>query len=295
MNDDLVSTEWLADHLDDPELVVVDMRWRTDGSGRRRYERGHLPGAVYLDWTTDIVDPDHHIAFMLAPPVRFAAAMDSLGIGDDTTVVAYADDQGSGPFRLWWAFRVYGHHTVRVLDGGFPKWTGEGRPLSLERSALRLPPAPWTPRPGADLRCGPDEVAGAADAGVTVLDSRPPEQFRGEAVWFERGPVPAGRDGVAHTPRGDLRAGHVPGARNVPVNELYRPDHTLKPPDELRELFAGAGLQPGHAAITYCGVGISAAGLLFALNRAGYRDARLYDASWEEWGRDLTRPVAREI
>jgi thiosulfate/3-mercaptopyruvate sulfurtransferase len=125
------------------------------------------------------------------------------------------------------------------------------------------------------------------------LDSRPPDQFRGEAVWFERGPVPADPDGVAHTPRGDLRAGHVPGARNVPVSELYRPDHTLKPPQELRELFAGAGLRPDQAVITYCGVGISAAGLLFALHRAGFDEVRLYDASWEEWGRDPARPVAR--
>jgi len=288
----LVETGWLAEQLDDPGVVVVDMRWREDGSGRARYDRGHVPGAVFLDWATDLVDPDAPVAFMLAPPERFGAAMERSGIGDDSLVVAYADAHGSGPFRLWWASRVYGHDNVRVLDGGLPKWVAEGRPLSTEAS--RPTPARWTP--GWDPRwvAGIEDVdRAAAQEDVQVLDSRALPQYLGEAVWFETGPVPAGPDGVARTPRGDLRAGRVPWAANVPWSELYRDDHTLKSPEELREVFRRAGARPEARAITYCGVGLSASAVAFALTVAGFRDVAVYDASWEEWGRDPTRSVAR--
>jgi len=293
----LVSTEWLAAHLDDPELVVVDLRWRPDGSGRARYDAWHVPGARFLDWTTDIVDPEHPVAFMLAPPERFAATLERLGIGDDTTVVAYADDQGSGPYRLWWACRVYGYDLVHVLDGAFEKWAAEGRPVTsapppAPRSGARFAPRTSTTR----LLARAEDVAAAAfDARTVVLDSRPADQYRGLAVWFETGPIDAGLDGIAHTPRGPLRSGHVPWAANVPVASLYRPDFTMKDPAELRELLGAAGVTEGCRAITYCGVGISASALLFALDRAGVTDAALYDASWEEWGREPARPVAREL
>ncbi len=293
----LVSTEWLASHLDDPRLVVVDLRWRQDGSGRARYEAGHVPGARFLDWTTDIVDPQHRVAFMLAPAERFASALQHLGIGQDSTVVAYADDHGSGPYRLWWACRVYGHDIVHVLDGAFEKWAAEGRPVSSGPVPEPRPGARFVPRADlARLRADAEDVAAAAgDARTVVLDSRPAEQYRGQAVWFETGPIAAGEDGIAETPRGPLRAGHVPWAGNVPVASLYRPDFTMKDPAELRELLGAAGVTDGCRAITYCGVGISASALLFALDRAGVTDAALYDASWEEWGRDPARPVAREI
>jgi thiosulfate/3-mercaptopyruvate sulfurtransferase len=290
----LVSTQWLAAHLDDPDLVVVDLRWGSDGSGRARYDAGHIPGAVFLDWTTDIVDPQSPIAFMLAGPGRFASAMERCGIGDDTNVIAYADDHGSGAYRVWWACRVYGHENVRVLDGALEKWKAEGRPLSAAAPSSR-PRARWTPRPVPGLRVqAEDVVAAASDPAVIVLDSRPADQYRGEAVWFETGPVPAGPDGIARTPRGHLRAGHVPWASSVPAAMLYRPDFTMKGPGELRELFAAAGVTDECRAITYCGVGISASALLFALTVAGIEDAALYDASWEEWGRDPSRPVARD-
>jgi thiosulfate/3-mercaptopyruvate sulfurtransferase len=287
----LVETQWLAEHLDDQDVAIVDMRWRGDGSGRSLYERAHVPGAVYVDWASDIVDPDSPVAFMLAPPDRFGRVMEGFGIGDHTTVVAYADEMGSGPFRLWWACRVYGHDNVHILDGGFDKWMQEGRPLSTEEAITRS--ATWTPRPTRRFMATADDVQYAdGRPDVVVLDSRPPEQFRGEAVWFETGPIPAGPDGVARTPRGDIRAGRIPGAANLPAAELYRPDLTIKGPDEIRAAAAAAGLTPGCSAIAYCGVGVSATALLFALNLAGFEDAALYDASWEEWGRDPHRPVA---
>jgi thiosulfate/3-mercaptopyruvate sulfurtransferase len=289
----LVDTAWLAGHLKDPGVVVVDMRWREDGSARALYDAGHIPGAVFLDWSTDLIDRDHPVAFMLAPPDTFAAAMEEAGIGDDAHAVAYADEFGSGPFRLWWGSRRYGHDNVSVLNGGFEKWAAEGRPTSRERP--RSAPTRWTPRPVHGLVATAEEVLVAKTADhVVVIDSRPPEQYLGEAVWFETGQVPAGPDGIAHTPRGDLRAGHVPWAASIPARELYRNDLTMKDPEEMRAMFEEVGLQQGSRAITYCGVGISASAMLFAVVRAGVEDVRLYDASWEEWGRDPDKPVARD-
>ena len=290
----LVSTDWLEDRLGHPGVVVVDMRWREDGSGRAVFEDEHIPGAVFLDWTTDIVDPDHEVAFMLAPPVRFAEAMERVGIGDQDVVVAYADRLGSGPFRLWWACRRYGHDQVRILDGGFDKWRHEGRPLTKDQP--RRPRAEWDPHPvdgAVSVATAHDVRRAERDATRVVLDSRDPAQFRGEAVWFETGPVLAGADGIAHTPRGDVRAGHVPWALNVPYFELYRADGTMRSPEELRELFAGVGVTQASRCVTYCGVAISASALVFALVLAGVEDVKLYDGSWEEWGRDPSRPVAR--
>jgi thiosulfate/3-mercaptopyruvate sulfurtransferase len=289
----LVGTEWLAQRLDDPNVVVVDLRWREDGSGRARYDEGHIPGARFVDWTADIVDPGHRFAFMLAPPDEFAVAMQGFGISDESVVVAYADDRGSGPHRLWWACRVYGHDNVRVLDGGLEKWVAERRPLSTEAPA----PAPgrWAPVPANGLVAARDDVAAArSETGVVVLlDSRPAEQFRGEKVWFETGPIAADADGIARTPRGELRAGRVPWALNVPAETLYRADFTMKSVVELETLLRPTRALDAERVVTYCGVGISAAALLFALETVGVEDVSLYDASWDEWGRDTSLPVAR--
>jgi thiosulfate/3-mercaptopyruvate sulfurtransferase len=288
----LVETEWLFGHLDGPGLVIVDMRWREDGSGRGLFERGHIPGAVFIDWASDLVEPDQPYAFTMASPERFASAMERNGIGDDTIVVAYADEMGSGPFRLWLGSRLYGHQNVRVLDGGVGKWMAEGRPLSTQ---IHHPaPARWRQSIGDPVLASADEVAaGVLDPGVVVLDSRPAEQFRGESVWFETGAVAADADGIARTPRGELRAGRIPWALNVPVATLYRTDGTMKSPEELRALFAEAGVGSATRVITYCGVAISASGLAFGLRLAGVQDVAVYEASWEEWGRDPARPVAR--
>ena len=296
----LVSTEWLEQHLGERDLVVVDMRWREDGSARSLFDVSHVPGAVHLDWSTDLVDPTNPVAFMLAPPDLFEAAMARCGVGEESMVVAYADQGGNGPYRLWWASRVYGHDAVSVLDGGFDKWSAEGRPTQSEPSPPVPPAGPWRARalpgsPAPRIIANAEEVASAErKPDMVVLDSRPVEQYRGEAVWFEAGPVQAGPDGIAHTPRGDLRAGHIPWAASMPAGDLYRDDLTMKSPEDLRGMFARVGATPEHRTITYCGCGISASALLFALTRAGVADAALYDASWEEWGRDPTKPVARE-
>jgi thiosulfate/3-mercaptopyruvate sulfurtransferase len=292
----LVTVDWLAEHLDDPDLVVVDLRWREDGSGRLRYEEGHVPGAAFVDWATDLVDPDHEVAFMLAPPERFAEVMARCGIGDDTRVVAYGDQFGNGPFRLWWACRTYGHDDVLVLDGGLEAWASSGRALSTTAFEPRRVDRPWVARPTARfLATANDVLAAEHDASVCVLDSRPAGQYAGLAVWFETGPVLADRDGIARTPRGEFRAGHVPWANSIPWDRLYRSDHTFRSPEELRAVFADVGASPGDGrrVVTYCGCGISASALLFAAALAGFEDVALYDASWEEWGRDPSLPIAR--
>jgi thiosulfate/3-mercaptopyruvate sulfurtransferase len=289
----LVTPRWLEAHVDDADLVLVDLRWDEQGQGRARYEEGHIRGAQFLDWASDLVDREHEVAFMLASPERFAAALEGCGISDDTVVVAYADATHSGPFRLWWGCRVYGHDAqVRVLDGGLQVWLADGLPLSAEVSPVTS--GSWTPRPRPELLAGADDVLAArVDAEVVVLDSRPPNQFRGDSVWFETGAVPAGADGVALTPRGPVRAGRVPWAASVPWESLYDDAFRLRSAEELAELFAEAGATRETAAIAYCGVGISATALLYALDRAGIERTSLYDAGWDEWGRDPKLPVAR--
>jgi thiosulfate/3-mercaptopyruvate sulfurtransferase len=271
------------------------MRWHEDGSADAAFRESRVPGAVRLDWSSDLVEPGHRVAFMLAGPEGFERAMSDRGIGDEEVVVAYSDRLGSGPFRLWWASRNYGHDAVRILDGGFEAWLAEERPVERGRSAGRAT-ATWTagtsldPRPVATAE---DVLAAREDPGVVVLDSRSSRQYHGDAVWFETGPVRAGGDGIARTPRGDLRAGRVPWAVNVPWSSLYARDGRMLPPGALQRLLADVGVPEGANAITYCGVGLSAAALLFALRRAGHEHVSLYDGSWDEWGRLPGAPVAR--
>ena len=296
----LVETEWLAEHLTDSNLRIVDMRWRGDGSGREVYEAGHILGAIHLDWQHDLSWTDERgVRDLLLPPERFAAVMDEAGIGDKTRVVAYAETDHSGAARLWWALRYYGHDQVAVLNGGWTKWVTEGRVVSTD--IPQLLPANFTPRPRSNWLAVANEIEEAVNKSrpdVRLVDSRPPEQFKGRATWTPHGSLflPPGQDWIEVTGGRVIRVGHIPGAVNMHASTNLNPENwTFLPVEELRFMAQKAGIEPEQRVITYCGVGISASLGLFALYLAGYRNIALYDASWEEWGTDPKRLVECEI
>jgi thiosulfate/3-mercaptopyruvate sulfurtransferase len=291
----LVETGWLAEHLGEAGLRVVDARWRGDDSSRELYRAGHIPGAVPLDWHLDLNYTRDGLRDLLLPPARFAEVMGGAGIGDDTLVIAYADEDYSGAARLWWALRYYGHDRVVVLNGGLDKWLAEGRPVTQEIPAP--PPARFTPRPRPAWLATAAEIEAALQdqaSPLRLVDSRPPEQYAGLAVWTPNGSfyLPVGHSTAEIGARGPMRAGHIPGAINITSSTNLNPaDWTYLPPEALQEKFAAAGLNPKQRIITYCGVGISASLGLLALHLAGFRNLALYDASWEEWGTDPAKPI----
>jgi thiosulfate/3-mercaptopyruvate sulfurtransferase len=294
----LVSAAWLADHLDYPELRIVDARWRGEGTSDQLYRVGHIPGAIHLDWHQHLSHTVNGVTDILLGPEAFAGAMSLAGIGDDARVVAYADTDHSGAARLWWALRYYGHEQVAVLDGGFTRWAAEGRPLS--GLPANPPPAVFTPRPQPAWLATADEIARALadpESNVRLADTRPPEQYAGSAVWTPLGSLylPPGRDWT-HVDGRPMRGGHIPGAHHLHSVDNLDPENSYVylSTEQLRARAEAAGLEPDQRVITYCGVGISGSLGLFALYLAGFRNLALYDASWSEWGTDPQRPVERE-
>lgn len=283
----LASTEWLALRLGDPDLRIVDMRGYVRsvsiGEGRQEatylgapddYAAGHIPNAIYLDWTKDIIDPDDSVPVQIAPPERFAAALGSRGIGDDNLVVAY-DEHPSAQFatRLWWTLRYYGHERVMVLDGGLARWRREGRPLTSE--VPTFPPATFTPRPQAQWRASGEAVLAAlGDPAVRLVDARSEAQYSGALR------------------RGNGRGGHIPGAVNVPNETLIDPTTgTFRPDTEMEGIFARAGVGQEERIIAYCNGGVAATTVLFGLALTGHDNLTNYDGSWNEWGERTDWPV----
>jgi thiosulfate/3-mercaptopyruvate sulfurtransferase len=279
----LVSAEWLHECLGEPGIRVVDMRGLvlppTDPKpwyfGKREaYLAGHIPGAVYLDWTVDIVDPDDSVPVQVAPPARFKAVMEQVGIGDDTLVVAYDDAFSMFAGRLWWALRYYGHEAVRVLDGGWKRWQALGYPseageLTVESGAT------FTPRPNRALRRTVEQVE-AGLGSCTLIDARKQAEFVGEESRAARG-------------------GHIPGASNLFYQRLVGgPDQTFSPPEAIAALFREAGIDPSSGEIvSYCNGGVSATPVLLGLAVLGNSEAALYDGSWNEWGERADLPLER--
>lgn len=272
MTDDpktLVSTEWLAAHLDDPDLRIIDASWHMPAAGRdarAEYEAAHIPGARFFDIDA-IADSRSPLPHMAPQPELFISRLRAMGIGDGHQVVVYDNSDVHSAARVWWLFRLMGKTDVAMLDGGFAKWQAEGRPVE------DMPPITrdrhMTVQRQAALVRDVTQVAAAAKLGDhQIVDARSAARFRGDEP----------------EPRPGLRAGHIPGARNVPSGQLYNPDGTMKSPEELRAIFESAGVDLSRPVITTCGSGITAASLALALERLGKRDWSLYDGSWTEWG-----------
>lgn len=294
----LVESDWLANHLSDPRVQIVDTRWRGDGSGAEKYRRGHIPGAVNLDWHNDLNHSVRSINDLLLPPDKFAEVMARNGIGNDSLVIAYADQDYSGAVRLWWALRLYGHEQAAVLNGGFDKWTAENRQISQE---IPLPKrAKFVPDPQPDWLATVFDVAQSIneqDSNVCLVDTRPLEQYRGKAVWTPMGSRYLSEDeGWILISNQKMRSGRIPGAKHLESSGNLDPTNnwTFLTPKDLRRRALNEGIGEEQRVITYCGVGISASMGLFSLYLAGYRNLSLYDASWSEWGTDPKRPVEKE-
>jgi thiosulfate/3-mercaptopyruvate sulfurtransferase len=277
----LVSTQWLAQRLDDPQVRVLDATTHLPPlpdfslydvvSGRADFEKGHVPGAQFVDIEHDISTPHPRLHFMLPPAEVFAAAMGRLGVDAKTRVVCYASANHWWATRLWWMLRVFGHDNAAVLDGGLQKWRAEGRPL--ETGAGRGYPArEFSARPRPELVASKGDVLEAIGrADVCTVNALRPEQH-------------AGTGGVHYG-----RRGHIPGSVNIPAVHHINPDNTFKSADELRKLFSGALSRP--QVVAYCGGGIAATSVALALALLGYDAVKVYDNSLTEWAADPSLPM----
>jgi len=268
VNDPFVSTDWLAAHLSDPDVVVLDGSWHMPTAARNAqadYLAGHIPGAVFFD-IDGVADTDSPLPHMLPAPAAFARMVGALGIADSMTIVIY-DEIGlfSAP-RVWWTFVAMGARDVRILAGGGPKWRAERRPTEV--GLVARPRQTFHVRFDADRVVDFDTVrARSVDGAVQIADARPAQRFHAE--------VPE--------PRKGLRAGHIPRSTNLPVSMLTQ-DGQMKSPDQLATLFAERGIDLARPLITTCGSGITAATLALAAELAGARTVAVYDGSWTEWG-----------
>jgi len=278
--DTLVTPEWLHQHLGDPDLVVLDctvqIAQAEDGSfrstsGRESYAAGHIPTAGFADLKGELSDGDSPLEFALPTPAQFAAAMGALGVGNDSRVVLYSSNHSVWAARVWWMLRWIGFDRAALLDGGLDAWTAAGYPIStdpVDRPARTLTAEV---RPG--LIADRDEVfASLGKPDVKLVDSLPEAHYRGDMSMY-------------------ARPGHIPGASNVSVQSLVDDQGRYRPDDELEMLFDA---DPDARVITYCGGGIAASSVAFALTRAGYTDVAVYAGSLEEWAADPANPMETE-
>ena len=267
----LVTTQWLANHIGEPGITIIDASWHmpaTGRSARAEYEASHIPGARFLD-IDEVADRSNPAPHMLPSAQDFAAAMAGLGIASDDRIVVYDNSPHRTAARGWFTFRHFGAREVAILDGGFQKWIAEGRPVE---TGTRSASATFAASERTDLVSKQDLLAESP----LVVDARSAARFEGSEP----------------EPRAGLASGHIPGARSLPMPKLYNEDGTFRSPEELRALFAEAGVDPAQPFVASCGSGVTACSLIFAAHLLGHDQARLYDGSWSEWGADPATPKA---
>lgn len=273
--DSLVSTEWLARHLGEPDLVVLDATRHlpgTDRDPRADFAAAHIPGARYLDLPT-LQDPESAIGNTLPTRAQFEARMRALGLSRTGRVVLYDDSDLASAARAWFILRLYGHEKVAILDGGWSRWQAEDRPTESGMSEIES--GDYTaPQPAGSVRDKAQMLANLESRAEQVVDARDAGRFTGRTA------------DTVH----DLPGGHIPGSRNLFFRDLFTADGTYRSRDDLRSLFKQAGLDPDTPTIATCGSGMTASVVLFALHLAGADDTALYDGSWAEWGADPATP-----
>ena len=271
----LVSTQWVADNLDNPNIRLVE-----SNEDILLYDQGHIPNAVKIDWQGELNDP---LVRDYLDAERFARLMSEKGISNDTAVVFYGDKNNWWATYAFWVFQLFGHNNAKIMNGGRKKWEAEGRPVTRETSRFPTTNYIVPTRDDSQIRAFRDQVARHVARGGVLVDVRSPAEYRGELLHMPDYPQ-----------EGALRGGHIPGARNIPWAKAANEDGTFKSAAELRQMYESEGVKPGEEVVAYCRIGERSSHTWYVLKYLlGYPNVRTYDGSWTEWGNLVNAPIER--